>query len=182
MILVCPGCGTTASAVVWQRDVFARQTQPLLLKVPCALQPYILEYLTLFRKDGNPLQWRRAMKLLTVFLDLVGSGRVSWEHSEQRPAPPELWAQAVDAVLDRSPRGLTNHNYLRHTAFDMAAGLAGRAERAAEAARVYRASSDEQAGISRQDAAPTMGEEPVSEEERAAVTQALRDFTRKFGS
>lgn len=193
MRLVCPACGATASAEVWQQDVFARQVQPILMKLPRVLQPNVLGYLALFRKDGNPLSWRKALKLLTTLSDLVNAGRVSWEHSEQRPAPPELWVQAVDAVLDRSPRGLTNHNYLRHTAFDMAGGLAGRAEREAEAAKVRRMESGQEippvpplikggAGGDLIKGGERGEQEPVSEEERAAVTQALRDFARKFGS
>lgn len=171
MRLVCPACGTTASAEVWQKDVHARQCMPLLLKLPGMVQPYVLEYVALFRKDANAIPWRRVLRILGGLVDLINAGRVSWERSEERPAPPELWAQAFEAVLARAPRGLTNHNYLRRTAFEMAAGLAAREERKTEADKQYR----DYTGPALKD------EEAVSEEERAEVKKALKDFTQKFG-
>jgi len=171
MKLVCPACGTTASAEVWQKDVHARQCMPLLLKLPGLVQPYVLEYLALFRKDANAIPWRRVLRLLGGLVDLVNAGRVTWERSEERPAPPELWAQALDAVLARSPKGLTNHNYLRHTAFEMAAGLAAKEERRLEHEKTRR----EYNGPVIRD------QDPISEEERAEVAKTLRDFAAKMG-
>lgn len=171
MRLICPGCGTTASAEVWQQDVFARQVQPVLLKMPGIVQPYVLGYLALFRKDGRALPWRKTLKVVTALADLIGSRKVSWERSEERPAPPELWARAMDAVLDRSPKGLTNHNYLRHTAFEMASGLAAKTEREAEAEKTRRP----------YDGPRIDDEAPASEELREAVRQQLRDFRKSFG-
>jgi hypothetical protein len=171
MRLVCPGCGTIASAEVWENDAHSRQIPPVLLKLPKAVQPYALGYLALFRKPGKVLPWRRALKLANELVDLVSSGRVSWERNEERPAPPELWAQALDAVLTREPRGLTNHNYLRHTAWSMAATLAGKEERLSEAAKQHRDYTG-----------PLLKDETaISEEERAEVAKALKDFTQKFG-
>lgn len=171
MRLICPVCGAAASLEAWQNDLIIRQFEANFMGLPSLVQPRVTAYLGLFRKGEAGLSWRQALKLLSALADLVGSGRVSWEKSELRPAPPELWADALDAVLARSPRGLTNHNYLRHTAFDMAAGLAAQQERTTEARKQHRDYTG-----------PELRDEPaISEEERAEVARALKEFTEKFG-
>lgn len=171
MRLVCPACGATASIEAWQNDVVIRQFEAKFMGLPAIVQPRVTPYLGLFRRGDQGLAWRVALKHLTALADLIALKRVSWERSESRPAPPELWAEALDAVLARSPRGLTNHNYLRHTAYDLAATLAAREERTTED------------GKRRRDyTGPELQEEAaVSDEERADVMRQLREFAEKFG-
>jgi len=171
MRLICPTCGATASIEAWQNDILIRQFEAKFMGLPAIVQPRVTAYLGLFRKGDQGLAWRVALKHLTTLVDLIAIGRVSWERSELRPAPPELWAEALDAVLSRAPRGLTNHNYLRHTAFDMASGLASREERTTEDGKRRR----DYTGPELQD------EPPVSDEERASVMRQLREFAERFG-
>ena len=75
----------------------------------------------------------KALKILIELRGLVQSGTIHWDGCETRPAPVGLWEQALDAVIERRPKALTNHNYLRRTAWEMAAALASQGEREHEA-------------------------------------------------
>ncbi|MHC1726522.1 MAG: hypothetical protein AB9866_11010 [Syntrophobacteraceae bacterium] len=136
MILVCPACGAAASLEAWKNDRDWRELLALVPAVPAALQSRAISYLGLFRKAGKALKPSKALKILGELRDLTASGKVQWENGEVRPAPVELWIQALDAVLDRNPKELANHNYLRHTAWDMAGPLAAKAERETERKKV----------------------------------------------
>ena len=171
MRLVCPSCGAMHSFEAWQNDPEIRRFVADFMRLPSVVQPRVGAYLACFRKGEKALRWPVARKLMADLVDLVSSGRVSWERNELRPAPPELWAEALDAVLNRAPQGLTNHNYLRHTAWSMAAGLAAQVERQAEAAKTQR---DYTGPLLKDQTA-------ISDEERAEVMKALKDFTQKFG-
>ena len=171
MRLVCPSCGAIHSFEAWANDPEVRRFVADFMRLPSVVQPRVGAYLSCFRKGDKGLRWPIARKVLAGLLDLVGSGRVSWERSELRPAPPELWAEALDAVIARDKRGFTNHNYLRHTAFEMAGSLAAQEERQAEATKQHR----DYIGPALKD------EKAVSEEERAEVARALREFTERFG-
>ncbi|MCE5335238.1 MAG: hypothetical protein LLG06_11705 [Desulfobacteraceae bacterium] len=138
-----------------------------LLRLPAAVQPLALQYIALFRPAKSGLSWQRALKILTGLLDLVLPGQVQWDGCESRPAPPQLWAQAMQATIDRRPEHLTNHNYLRRTAWEMAASLAAEAERQREAAAKHRVHIPD-----RDDDAP------ASDEERAKVKQMFDLFKR----
>jgi hypothetical protein len=72
------------------------------------------------------------LKILGELKEMVGSGAIHWDGGETRPAPVGLWEQALDAVIERSPKALTSHNYLRHTAWEMAASVAAQNEREQE--------------------------------------------------
>ena len=168
---MCPSCGAIHSFEAWANDPEVRRFVADFMRLPSVVQPRVGAYLSCFRKGDKGLRWPIARKVLAGLLDLVGSGRVSWERSELRPAPPELWAEALDAVIARDKRGFTNHNYLRHTAFEMAGSLAAQEERQAEATKQHR----DYIGPALKD------EKAVSEEERAEVARALREFTQKFG-
>jgi len=128
MILVCPACGASASLEAWSNDREWRDLIMFLPRVDVRIQARAITYLGLFRTGKRALRPAKAFKILQGLLELTASGTVHWEHGETRPAPPELWAQALDAVIERRPAALTNHNYLKHTAWDMAAGLAAQAE------------------------------------------------------
>ena len=168
---MCPSCGAIHSFEAWANDPEVRRFVADFMRLPSVVQPRVGAYLSCFRKGDKGLRWPIARKVLAGLLDLVGSGRVSWERSELRPAPPELWAEALDAVIARDKRGFTNHNYLRHTAFEMAGSLAEQVERQAEAAKTQRDYTG-----------PLLKDETsITEEERAEVMKALKDFTQRFG-
>lgn len=171
MRLICPSCGAVHSFEAWANDPEIRRFIADFMRLPSAVQPRVGAYLACFRKGDSGLRWPVARKLLAGLVDLVNSGRVSWERSELRPAPPELWAEALDAVIARNKRGFSNHNYLRHTAFEMASTLAAREERTTEDGKRRR----DYTGLELQE------ETAVSDEERAAVMQQLREFAERFG-
>jgi hypothetical protein len=152
----------------WANDREWRDLIALLPKIPAQLQARAISYLGLFRSGKRALKPAKAHKVLTGLLDLVNAGTVHWEHGETRPAPVELWAQALDAVIERRPAALTNHNYLKHTAWDMAAGLAASRETEREMAKRQRIVNEP--------------EEPATEEDREAVKKMLEGFTGKFKS
>lgn len=191
MRLICPSCGAIASAEAWENDAAARQALDVVTRLPGVVQSRVLPYLGLFRQGGRGLTWTRALRLLQQLQDMVESGTVRWEGGELRPCPPTVWAAALDAVLARRPKGLKNHNYLRHVAWEMAAGQAAREERAAERHRLGRAhvpesteGADRPPG--RQDAGvlpagtPECEEDrPATEEERRAVLEMLKAFSER---
>ena len=173
MRLVCPSCGAIHSFEAWANDPEVRRFLADFMRLPAIVQPRVGAYLACFRKGVKALRWPVARNLIGELVNLVGSGRVSWERNELRPAPPELWAEALDAVIDSGKRGFTNHNYLRHTAWSKAGSLAAQEERLAEAAKQHR----DYTGPEIRGA-----EEPISEEERAQVRETLRAFAARFGT
>lgn len=168
MILVCPCCGAAVSLEAWANDRDWRDFLATLPLVPAPLQSRAISYLGLWRSGKRALKPARALKILNELRGLVEAGTIHWDGAETRPAPVELWAQALDAVLERRPQALTSHNYLRHTAWEMAAGLAATAEREVEKKRLYRTVNEQK-------------ETPASEEERAAVTEMLKGFMGRIG-
>lgn len=166
MILICPCCGAAASLEAWANDRDWRDLMAVLPAIPAPLQSRAISYLGLWRSGKRALKPGRALKILSELRVLVDSGAIHWDGGETRPAPVELWAKALDAVLERRPQALTNHNYLKHTAYEMAAGLAAQTERATETKRLHRAVNEPE-------------EEPASEEERAAIVEMLKRFGRQ---
>jgi hypothetical protein len=128
MILVCPSCGAAASLEAWANDRDWRELIALIPAIPAQLQSRAISYMGLFRTGKRALRPAKALKILTELRDMIGEGTIHWDGGETRPAPVELWEQALDAVIERRPKALTNHNYLKHTAWEMAAGLAARKE------------------------------------------------------
>lgn len=194
MKLVCPCCGAVASAEAWENDAAARQALDLVTRLPGMVQSRVLPYLGLFRQGGGRgLAWTRAYRLLQGIQEMVESGVVLWDGGEARPCPPTVWAAALDAVLARRPSGLKNHNYLRHVAWEMAAGAAARAEGERECARVNRmlygsqpADAGAPAATGSAEPAPNVGDDghsdrPATAEERQEMQRMLRDFLARFG-
>lgn len=169
MRLICPACGAMCSAEGWQNDAVARSTLDCLLRFPNEVRSLVLPYLGLFRTGKSGLTWPRAYRLAADLLNLVEKGSIAWDGAEERPAPPILWQQAIDAVMLRRPKALANHNYLRHTAWEMASPLAARRER------------EQEAELRGRDYTVPRKEETVSEEERAAVQRQLKEFSERFG-
>jgi len=165
MRLVCPSCGAIASAEAWSNDPVIRNCFDAVLSLPSPVQIRTLPYLGLFRQGNRALPWRRALTLIRSLRDLTSQETVHWQGGETRPITPELWGRAMEATIASNPRGLKNHNYLRHVAWEMAAELAARAEEEREAARRKRTAEMDE------------GPRPLSEANRAAID----DLKRKWG-
>jgi len=133
MRLTCPACGASASFEAWQNDAACRSFCQALIGLPGPVQNRALEYVGLFRPAGGAgLCWKKALKIVSELAAIVSAGNIQWDGGEMRPAPPDVWAAAIDAVITRRPEALKNHNYLRHTAWSMAERYAREAERRAE--------------------------------------------------
>lgn len=171
MRLTCPSCGAQCSLEAWSNDATSRTFMSVLVVLPKEIQDLVLPYLGLFRKGKQGLAWPRALRLIADLKTLIEAGTVQWDNGEVRPAPPRLWAQALDATLTRRPQGLANHNYLRRCAWEMAAGMASQAEHAK-----YERDRQRQAGPSPE---PTVEDESASAEEREAVSRMLSEFTTR---
>jgi hypothetical protein len=135
MRLICPSCGAVASAEAWMNDSIIRNFFEAALKLPPPVQIRTLHYLGLFRQGEKALPWRRALTLVRSLRDLTEPETVHWQGGETRPVTPDIWGRAMEATLASGPKGLKNHNYLRHVAWEMAAEAASKAERSAETAR-----------------------------------------------
>ncbi len=182
MRLTCPVCGATASVEAWENDRAARHALDLVTRLPGMVQSRVLPYLGLFRQGDRGLAWSRALRLLQDLRDMVDAGTVRWEGGECRPCPPQVWAAALDAVLARRPKGLKNHNYLRHVAWEMASGEAARAELSVERQRrgTLRPRGRETVDPPPQEP-PCPVQTPASEEERAEVLKMLKAFAGRLG-
>lgn len=135
MKLVCPSCGAVASMEAWQNDATFRYFAETLSKLPAPVMRNALPYLGLFRQGNKALPWRRALKIVSSLKELVAEDAIHWDGGETRPVTAEIWGNAIEATLTRNPKGLKNHNYLRHVAYELAAGLASKKEKEREDAR-----------------------------------------------
>ncbi len=168
MRLVCPACGAIASLEAWANDPAWRQFADLLIKVPCSCQDRVIPYLGLFRQGERGLTPVRAARVLKQLVGLLEPETIRWEGGEERPCPPHVWAEALDATLQRRPKGLKNHNYLRHVAWEMAAPMAAKTER-----------DRERACAGREHVQPQ--EPEMSPEEKAALDEQIKQFRDRFG-
>lgn len=134
MRLICPSCGAMASGEAWMNDAIIRNFFETAMKLPSPVRIRTLHYLGLFRQGGKALPWRRALTLVKSLRDLTEQDTVHWQGGETRPCTSEVWGKAMEVTLASSPKGLKNHNYLRHVAWEMAAELAAKSEKDREAA------------------------------------------------
>lgn len=138
MILACPSCGARASAEAWTNDTAIRYTFESLVQLPSPVLRQTLSYLGLFRQGTKALPWRRALAITRSLKELIETGSVHWQGGETRPCNAEIWGKAVEATIASGPKGLKNHNYLRHVAWEMSAELAAKMEKDREANRQKR--------------------------------------------
>lgn len=164
MRLVCPSCGAIASAEAWTNDTAIRYFFEVLAKLPSPVLRQSLSYFGLFRQGTRALPWKRALVVAGSLKDLVEAGTVHWQGGETRPCNAETWGKAMEATIATGPKGLKNHNYLRHVAWEMAAELAAKMEAEREAARRRRRSEEEDQPA------------PISETAR----QAIDDLKKKW--
>lgn len=167
MRLICPSCGAVASAEAWMNDSFCRNFMESMVKIPAPVLTRLLPYLGLFRQGGKALPWRRALTLAKSLRDLTEQETVHWQGGETRPVTPEIWGRAMEATITSNPKGLKNHNYLRHVAWEMAAELAAKTEVDREAARKKRTRET--------DGDP----EPMSETARQAISNLKQQWGQK---
>lgn len=142
MRLICPSCGAEASLEAWQNDATFRQLVDVISKLPGPVASRTPAYLGLFRRGKRGLTWQRALRIASDLLDLVGPGTVHWDNEEERPAPAQHWAAALDIVLARRPTALEDHNYLRKICWQEARGLAAEAERQVNIRKAHPVISD----------------------------------------
>lgn len=164
MRLICPSCGAAASAEAWQNDSTCRYFFEALVQLPAPVLSRALPYLGLFRQGGKSLPWRRAFTIVRSLKELVEPGTVHWQGGETRPITAQIWGDAMEAALAAGPKGLKNHNYLRHVAWEMAAELAAKTEADREAAKKRRAQERAEEP------------EPLSEVARRAVDDLKRKW------
>jgi hypothetical protein len=170
MVGSCPGCGLTGSIEVFLSDPKWKEVLSTFKRLPSQVQGYTFEYLALFRPNDRSLTAKRTQTLLSGLADLVCDGSVRWDSGELRPADARLWAEAMAALIERRPKNLTNHNYLRHVAWDRAKGLAAEAERRNEGAARHRTHMPEGGS----------GEEPFNPED-PEIKEMFRGFFAKVG-
>ena len=81
------------------------------------------------------MSWKRARRLVEQLERLVQEKEISWEHQPNRPNRVEAWSGAIEQMIASPPKRLpiTNHNYLRRIAYEIADELDKQKERRKEA-------------------------------------------------
>jgi len=123
MILTCPSCGATASANAWENDIEARAALQAILGLPPAVAKAALGYFSLFRPEQRALSWKKVRKITQELVTLLAPGHVQVQGKPSRPCPPQLWAAAMEQMVERAAtlqRPLKNHNYLRQIVWQLA--------------------------------------------------------------
>ncbi len=98
MVLVCPCCGARASLEAWANDGHIKQFLAELIRLQGQVQALAPYYLGLFRHNEHCLIWPRAAKLIVSLREAIEEGAIRWDRGELRPAPPQVWAQAMELV------------------------------------------------------------------------------------
>lgn len=123
MKLICPGCGSVASAETWLNDALCRETLLAVVKLPSPLPQATLGYLSLFRPGKQALTWKKAKRLVTEITALVATDHVQVQGKVARPCSPRIWSQAMEQMNEQR-NGLSlpmpSHIYLRKVAWDLA--------------------------------------------------------------
>ena len=123
MILICPSCGAAHAAEGWENDAIARQALQAACKLPTTVNVVLLGYLGLFRPGKQALRWAKSLKMINELSAMIAQGHIQIQGKVARPCPPHLWAQAMEAVIERRSTltlPLKNHNYLRQVAYQIA--------------------------------------------------------------
>ncbi len=123
MKLICPGCGSVASAESWQNDALCRETMLAVATLPAPLPKAVLGYLSLFRPGKRALTWKKAGRLTKELAVLAASGHVQVQGKVARPCPARIWALAMEQMQERRDSlrlPMPNHNYLKQIAWELA--------------------------------------------------------------
>ncbi len=169
MKLICPCCRAVVSIEAWANEPAVLEAFRLMVRLPGVVQPRVFAYLGLFRTEKRGLAWPRVAKLLGELEGLVAAGAVQWRNSEARPAPPQVWVEALDAVIAARPTDLKDHAYLKKTAWEKAQPLAVEAEERRRIEARRRMQGPE---------LPERLAEPADRDPRAL--EVLKSFTKNF--
>jgi hypothetical protein len=123
MKLICPGCGSVASAETWLNDTLCRETMAVVVKLPAPMPQVTLGYMGLFRPGKRALTWKKAKRLADEIAALVAAGHIQVQGKVSRPCPPRIWAMAMEQMMERRESlrlPMPNHNYLRQIAWELA--------------------------------------------------------------
>jgi len=120
--LTCPVCFFSGP---WEGFATAEAPKRFMMivmkELPKVVEVRLPEYLGLFKQSAKRgLSWTKLEKLVQELSGFIKEGHHSWDGQEARFIPPDIWAEAMDATIKGIKTALTNHNYLRHTAYDMA--------------------------------------------------------------
>ncbi|GEK71565.1 MULTISPECIES: hypothetical protein [Halomonas] len=167
---ICPECGFAGDMAAFVAQGEHNQALAAALEIPSTLGPRVVRYLGLFRPQRKALAGAKALRLLTELRDAIAEGHIQ-RSGVSRPAPVHVWATALDKLLERPPTKLPlqSHGYL----FEVVAGVADKADAAAERKREEAARSGAKAGANRAPA-PSRGErstEDVLAEHRRLASQ-----------
>lgn len=123
MKLICPGCGSVASAETWLNDALCRETMMAVVKLPHPLPQSTLGYVSLFRPSKRALTWKKAKRLVNELATLVAAGHIQVQGKVSRPCPPRIWALAMEQMMERRDSlrlPMPNHNYLKQIVWELA--------------------------------------------------------------
>ncbi|MDX9785465.1 MAG: hypothetical protein RBT11_01720 [Desulfobacterales bacterium] len=165
MKLICPSCGAIHSAEAWLADADARQAFRIMGELPWEVSRRALQYLAFFRPNtGRGLAWSKTLRLLTEIKGLVSDPHIQWDRGVARPNSGRAWGLAMERLIENPPKRLplTNHNYLRAVAYE----IANEMDRANEVAR----NQAERTGAARP-ARPESDFSSVSVEEMRAIRE-----------
>ena len=146
MIGTCQTCGTSAPIEWFLSDTEYRKLCGVFSELPKPVQEVVFLYLSLFRPlSGRSLAAIKATRLITELRDLVKTGHVQYEHNVARPCPPQIWARAMEQMVERRETiktlPLKSHIYMKSIAYTLADEEDYRREQAPQ--KVYRTSSDD---------------------------------------
>lgn len=125
MQVQCPCCGEQFPIESGFADADGKRLAALLAGIEPKLGRAVVGYLRLFSPAKRGLRMTRAIRLVEELLDLVNAGTVQKDArtNETKPAPPRLWAAAIEQMVtgrDRLQLPLENHNYLRAVVWGIA--------------------------------------------------------------
>jgi hypothetical protein len=119
--LTCPVCFFQGG---WEAFVNAAATKRVFAYVckefPPSVSFRLPEYLALFKTSGRGTSWTKIEKLVIELGGFIKEGHQSWDGGEPRFVTPDIWAEAMEAAIRSVTDPLTNHNYIRHTAYNLA--------------------------------------------------------------
>lgn len=132
MQVTCPVCFARYSLEAALNDEVARQVMARLAGCGDETLRFVVAYVGLFRPEKHVLAWARAGRLIGEVVDVIEAGTIrrrgrAWALNRTQ------WGEALEVVIERRNAGhlalpLRNHAYL----FEVAAGIADKAEAAAE--------------------------------------------------
>jgi hypothetical protein len=176
MKLICPVCRSACAAEAWAEDENIKSFMRSSAALPAGVIGCAWHYIGFFRpRSGRGLTWTRAAKLAAELAEMANGAHLSFSGRPARPNTPEFWAAAIEKMIARPPRELplTNHNYLRKIAWD----LADKADSAREAAQNRAIAAGR--NVHRAAETVTAGDIVSPEEIRASIAAFRRKRGRK---